>query len=178
MNDNQLGIEIRKVLVSGLTEIGLTGVEVTAGYQPTTQGEDADPTIYFFKVGDSNTGWQYRKTVELPDDKVGVKESRNVATTWQFYALSIPDPSNLSKPTASDLLNAAAMILQSASAIKTLQGKGIGVQVVGELRNPYFTNASDQFEASPSFDFTVSHRRSIIKNATAIEEINGDTNPV
>lgn len=177
MNDIQLAIEIRAALLAGLTDIGVTGVEVIASYQPTAQGKDSGPAIYFFKVGDSPSGWQYRGPVKVTG-ATKMAEMRNIDTTFQFMARVTNNPNDLTARTASDLLNMAAMVLQSSSTKRVLQSKGIGGLVIGELRNPYFVNASDRFEASPSFDFTVTHRRSIMKTTNVIEEINGVTTPI
>lgn len=176
MNDIQLAIDIRAALLAGLTDIGITGLEVLANYQPTAQGKESGPAIYFFKVGDSPSGWQYRGPVKV-SGVTKMAELRNIDTTFQFMARVAQDPTDLTARTAGDVLNIAAMILQASSTKRVLQSKGIGGLVIGELRNPYFVNSSDRFEASPSFDFTVTHRRSIMKTTNVIEEVNGVTIP-
>lgn len=177
MTDNELAILLRAQLLAGLADIGLPDVEVIANQQPTSQGRADDPAIYFFKVSDPRRGWQSRRNVMVGDVPRKLEE-QNIDTTFQFMALAKQDPANITAPTASDLLNAASMILSSRSVGQALYAQGVGVQVVGDMRNPYFKNANDQFEASPSFDFTVSHRRSIMTAMSVIEEINQKTQPV
>lgn len=177
MTDNELGALIRSQLLLGLTAAGVTGVRVLANYQPTSQGEDPGNAIYFFKVSDPRVGWQIRRNAVVSDEARKVEE-QNIESTYQFMARVKQDPEDLSIPTASDLLNTASMIMSSAAFTRALSAQGVGRQAVGEMRNPYFLNKHEQFEASPSFDFTVSHRRSIMTAVSVIETINQETHPI
>ena len=177
MTEKELSIALVAQLDLALTNIGLTGVDIVASYQPTTQGEESDDAIYFFKVSDVKEGWQTRSIGSPLTPKY--EEVQNIATTYQFMARArqIPkdSPQYLTRRTASDLLNYASMALQSIATVRALNNLGIGVRRVGEIRNPYFKNHSEQFEASPSFDFTVSHKTSIIYTTAVIENIDGTT---
>jgi hypothetical protein len=177
MTDTELAILLRAQLLAGLADIGLPDVEVIANQQPTSQGRADGQAVYFFKVSDPRRGWQSRRNV-MSGDVPRKLEEQNVDSTYQFMALAKQSPSDITAPTASDLLNAASMILSSRSVGRALYAQGVGVQVVGDMRNPYFQNARAQFEASPSFDFTVSHRRSIMTATSVIEEINQETHPM
>lgn len=172
MTDNELGILLRAQLLAGLARHGLSSVDVLANYQPTTQGRPGEPTIFFFPVSDNRYGWQHRRDQFLPlEDRTVTEERQWVESSFQVMALSEADPADMMKPTAKDLLNMAAMVIGSANFVQAIRAEGVGVQRVTALRNPYFVNDQGQFEASPSFDFTVTHMRAIIEQARTAESV-------
>lgn len=168
MNDNALNVIIRAELIAGLARLGVTA-DVIAAYQPTSQGRESDATVYFFQVGDNRYGWQYR--TQVYDQEAGEivrTEKQIIETTYQLMALAPQDPSNLSLPTPKDIVRACAMICNSQAFIVALRAHDIGMQRVTQIRNPYFVNDREQFEASPSFDFTVTHNQVIIDTTPAV----------
>jgi hypothetical protein len=86
-------------------------------------------------------------------------ETQQYATTFQASALATQDPSDTESLTASDIANLAAYVLQSGSTIAGLEAVGVGVLRVPQVRNPYFTDDRERYEASPSFDFTLTHKQ-------------------
>lgn len=175
MTDNELAILIRAQLLAGLERIGVTAA-VVANYQPTTQGRVDGPTIYFHHVADRRYGWQGKRQIYDPlQGRITRTEEQIIETTFQCMALSEADPSDLSKPTAKDLVNYAALVINSASFVEALKPHGVGVQRIMSIRNPHFVNDQGQFEASPSFDFVVTHRRAIIEQAPAANSVEVNT---
>ena len=86
-------------------------------------------------------------------------------TTFQLGVLNLQNPKTTTQYTASDVLNIVASILQSSATISQLAAVGVGIYRVTDLRNPYFTNDYDRFQASPSFDFTLTHKHvTIVSN--------------
>lgn len=162
MTDNQLAILIRAQLLAGLTRQGYSTLPVIAAYQPTTEGRVTEATIYFFPLPDNRYGWQHRKrTVDIDAGTITTTEGQWIESGFQFYALAPQDPTNLTLPTAKDLVNLAAMICNSEPFIQGMRAGGAGVQRVTQIRNPFFVNDQGQFESSPSFDIIISHKRSI-----------------
>lgn len=170
MNDNALAALIRTVLLDNFALQQMATVQVLANYQPTSQGRVEGPAVYFFRVGDPLYGWQSReRTWNLANQEFDYKETQIYQSTFQFMAIAPSDPTNLTLPTPNDLLSIAKLILGSRKAVDAFKAQSVGVQRITAQRNPYFLNDRSQFEASPSFDFTVSHKRSIIQQTPAID---------
>jgi hypothetical protein len=147
------------IISAGLIARGYSGIVVQQAAQPITQGVNSNPTVYFIKLFDKLYGWQKRDNFIDPDtgDMMRIAEQWR-ETTFQVNTLVTQDPANLSGYTASDLANIVASILIDASTITNLADLGIGLLRVTDVRNPYFTDDRDRFEASPSFDFTLTHK--------------------
>lgn len=167
MTDEQFRATIRSILLERMADVGLTDYRVLAEYQPTSQGRDRN-AIYFFTVSDSRHGWQGRKysfPATAPDGQA--VESQQMQTTLQFGAFVTPGGSF----TALDLVNDAAMLINSMAFAESAHESGIGVQRVTSIRIPHFKNAEDRFEPSPSFDVTFSYYRSIAPSAKFLDTL-------
>lgn len=93
-------------------------------------------------------------------------------TTFQVSGLSTQDPANPNQLTASDIVNYASAIMQSGTTVASIEAQGVGVLKVSDIRNPYFSDDRVRYEASPSFDFTLTHKQTII---TAPPILSGET---
>lgn len=101
-------------------------------------------------------------------------ETQNYETTFQLSALATQNPATPSQYTASDLVNLCAYILQSNTAIATFEAQNVGILRVTEVRNPYFMDDRDQWEASPSFDFTLTHQQAITTSTPIVSDFTLD----
>ena len=97
-------------------------------------------------------------------------ETQQYITTFQFNALATQDPSNTANLTASDILNYAAYVMQSLTTITALEAIGVGVLKIGQIRNPYFVDDRDRFEANPSFDVSFTTKQTIITVQPVVTE--------
>jgi hypothetical protein len=70
------------------------------------------------------------------------------------------------------------MIMQGSQFIEALKAQGFGIMRITDLRNPYFKDERDQFQASPSFDFTLSYNRTLVRDGRVISDIRIDTDRV
>ena len=150
-------------------------VTIIQSNQPTVQGAVKSDSMYFYKIGDKRVGHPHR--INEWDTLAGAMVDNDVQlmeATFQLSAL-VRQPDTI---TASDLLNDAAMIMQSDSFIKTLKNAGVGILRIGEIRNPYFQDDRDQFQAMPSFDFILSYNRSINRTGKVISAYEFDINRV
>ena len=160
MKDNELIAAIRAAIIAGEPIVGLKGIDVVQAYQPTQQGVARQPTIYLFKIGDHRYGSLGRTDIwDEPDSEEIHTETQYYLTTFQISALATQDPSDLAKPTASDIVNGVAAIMQNSTTIQNLQDQDIGLLRVADVRNPYFIDDRGRFEASPSFDIDVVHKQ-------------------
>ena len=67
-------------------------------------------------------------------------------------------------------MNLIASILQSSATIAAFEAQGVGIYHIGDVRNPYFTDDKDRFEASPSLDFTLTHKQVVATTTPVVSE--------
>jgi E217 gateway protein gp29 len=163
--DNDLIKAFLPLINSGLIARGFADVVVRQSYQPTQQGADTGPAVYFFKVSDHRYGFPRRDSDwNIINSQMVHTETEIYETTFQISALITQDPSDTNSITASDLVNTVAAIMQSDSTVDSLNAQNIGILRVTAIRNPIFLDDRDRNEASPSFDFTLTHKQINIIN--------------
>lgn len=156
MNDNDIIQIFLPIVNTALIADGFTDVIVKQANQPTQQGVNTTPSLYFFKVGNKRYGFLGRNDVwDTMSSQMVHKESQYIESTWQFQALVLQNPLTPNQYTASDLVNEAASIMQSDNTRAILNNSGIGILRISDVTNPYFVDDRDNFEASPSFNFTL-----------------------
>lgn len=171
-------------------------IPIKQAYQPTRQGVNTVPTIYLYKLFDERIGSPRRRSrwagAELVTEdldgivtedgrpittdggqfgEMGYEEMQQYATHFQLSALATQDPANVESLTASDILNYATAAIQGSAFMDALRAADVGVLRVGQIRNPYFVDDRDRFEASPSFDFILTHKQVIVATAPVVETI-------
>lgn len=175
MLDNQIFINIIAALKAGLLAQSITDVVIKQNFQPVQQGANIGPTLYIHKLGDHRYGWLERTDVWDQDLATIVHTERQLyESMFQITALSIQNPALITQKTASDLANIAAGIMQSDVTRQTLTNQGLNIYRITDIRNPYFVDDKDRFEASPSFDFTLQHEQVIISTTPAVDEFTLD----
>ncbi len=159
MTDSELIELIAPIIEAGLVAAGFDNVVLIQSNQPTQQGIDTLDTVYLTKISNKRYGYlgTYDEWDEENDEMVHT-EVQPFECTYQVSALVLLDPKTPSQATASDLVNEVAWILQSEKTIVELHNSEVGILRISDVRNPYFVNDQDQFEANPSFDFTLTYR--------------------
>lgn len=156
--DNSLIQLFLPVLQQNLILDGFINAVVIQSNQPTQQGIPTVPTVYFYKLFNRRYGFLGREDTwnETLQEFVHV-ESQYYETSFRVSALVLQNPSDITAPTASDLVNDAASIMQSDSTRDILNKSGVGILRITDVLNPYFVDDRDNFEAAPSFDFTLTY---------------------
>lgn len=160
MNDKAMVALIMAQVLPRMT----AGVALARNFQPRLQGAATGPIVYFTKITDRRYGWNRRSdVVDAPalDLTFTHTEAQLYETTYQFTALVPQDPAATTELTESDVLNAVSAIIQSDGLMAAFRTAGVGVQRVTDVRNPYFVDDRERFEASPSFDVVLTHYRSV-----------------
>lgn len=173
--DNSLIQIFLPVINAALIADGFTGVTVKQANQPTMQGIQTNPAIYFFKVANIRYGYLGRKDKwSSMSSEMEHAESQYYESTWQVSALVLQSPATPNQYTASDLVNEVASIMQSDQTRDILNQSGIGILRVRDVSNPYFVDDRDNFEASPSFDFTLTYENIRASISPIISEFNSN----
>lgn len=168
MQDNALIAIIISTLVAGEATAGIPGTPIKQAFQPTAQGANTQPTAYIHKLFDKRYGFLGRSDVWNSTQMVHT-ETQQYETTFQLSVLATQNPQTPSQYTASDICNLCASILQSSVSVASLQAQSVGIERITDVRNPYFLDDREQFEASPSFDFCLTHKQ-ILSSTTPILE--------
>lgn len=171
MTDNDLLILIRATLLPLMAQQGLEAFPVLAAFQPTTQGRVPDG-VYIHAISDNRYGWQERTDQYdvLTGDQTHT-EAQWHESMFQVQGFAQRDPDNLALPTAKDLTDTIAMLMQSQQFRQKLSKEGVGVQRITQVRAPYFVNDQGNFEQNPSFDVTFSHKRVITQTTPSITDL-------
>lgn len=171
MKENELKVLMRATLLSGLASSGYASIKVKQSYQPTTQGREQVPTLYYWQLsGPTGFGrpWHVEEYNVLTGNVV-VTEIQNILTTFQIMATAPVSPTDTSAPTPGDLALAAMQVIRSSVFIAALQAQGAGLCDNTAIRTMQVQNDEDQFEDMPSFDFTVAHQSRIILTGPALQ---------
>lgn len=162
MQDNQLIAFVAAQMDAASAAAGWNYAVVQKN-QPTEQGVSSAPTIFFEKLFDEKYGWPgtclvYNETTKQYDET----ETQLYATTFQISAWVRQDPNNLALPTASDVANYVARYIASRHVAFIFQQSQLGILRVSQVRNPYFKDDSDRYEANPNFDFVITHANPVV----------------
>lgn len=148
---------------------GLAAVQMARNYQPRQHGASNSPYVYFFKIGDHRHGHVLRKDAyNVGDEQFDHTEMQVYETTYQFSAWIPQDPNNVTRLTESDILNVVAGVMQSDAIISAFRAQGVGILRVTEVRNPYIVDDRNQFEAIPTFDVVLTHKRISVSTIPAV----------
>lgn len=178
MNDNDLIRLFLPIINAGLIADGFSGVTVMQSNQPTQQGTPTAPTVFFFKVGNKRYGFPFWGDAWNGTEEVHT-ELQRFETTFQVGAIALQRPYNTFSYTASDLVNEVCAIMQQESTVITLMAAGVGILRVSQVRNPYFTDDMDNFEAAPSFDFVLTYTNTRVSTMPVVNlPIGIDTFPI
>ena len=170
MNDKQLAaLFMAQLLPAMQATSGLSGVKLARSYQSRQQGANSSPYVYFVKVGDHRYGHPERKEVwNAQANAFDHWEIQQYETTYQFSAWVPQDPKDVTGLTESDILNVVSGIMQSDALLAAFRAQGVGILRVTDVRNPYIVDDHDQFEAVPSFDVTLTHKRTSVSTIPAV----------
>lgn len=173
MTDNQL-IEVLATALEAASANAGWNYGVVQKDEPTTQGTPTAPTIFFEKLFDVAYGWAHTEnTPNIPAKTFAETDTQVYETHFQISALVIQDPNDLTIPTASDVCNYMKQYLAHRTITAQFAAQGLGVLKVSEVRNPYFLDDRNMFEANPSFDIVFTHSRSITITIPGVDKIVG-----
>jgi hypothetical protein len=172
MTDNGLIRLFLPIINSALLADGYIDVITQQSNQPTMQGINSKNTVFFYKIGDHRYGFtgKYDKW-NIINNTMTHTELQVYETTFQVSALALQNPLTPFQYTASDLVNEVASIMQSDLTIDTLMAQNVGILRITDIVNPYFFDDRDNFEASPSFDFTLTYLQTRISVNPVIQSV-------
>lgn len=177
MTENELYTLIVSTLTAGLAafpELGSPAVK--QAYAPRTTGAPTGDAILLSNMPRRRYGFMRRHNQWVPPaPPVAGRMERIETQPWEVtfqcnaQVFAPPQPKPLQAYTAGDLCAAASWILQGDNGRAALRVGGCGILRVTDIRQPYFKNEQNQFQANPSFDFTVTFEetRTFVENKLA-----------
>ena len=163
---------------NGLIADGFANVVVQQANQPTQQGIPTAPTVYFYKTNTKRYGFLGRQDIWDPNtSKMVHHETQYYETTFRIQSLVLQ---NVKSPsyTSADLANEVSSILQSDNTVTALNAQNVGILRITDIVNPYFTDDRDNFEALPSFDFTLLYLNDRLSTNPIVDTYQYDIYPV
>lgn len=150
-------------------DLVLAGAGLLRLNQPRQQGTPSTSTVFFVKVTERNWGSPKRGQVwDSGQGKFVTSLSQACAATYQFMALVPQNPEVENQPTESDVLQQFRAIMQTDEVLDAFRAQGISIERIADVRNPYFTDDRDQFEANPSFDVALTYSRNYAGTIPAV----------
>lgn len=172
MNDLALIALVKSIIVAGLTANTLGDIEVAQSFQPTQQGANLGRTVYLHKISDNRYGFPLRKDEwDASASKMMHTETIQMETGFQISARVLADPADITALTASDICNIVAQIIQSDIALATFKAQNVGIYRVTAFRQIYVENDFERNEVEPSFDFTLTHKRTMVSESPILTSI-------
>lgn len=169
MTDNELIALLIGILRDAFTAQSLD-VKVRQANQPRQQGTPTQRTVLLNKIHNKRFGYLSRNDEYIEIDQVmRHTEKQWFETTFQITTLAIQNPTTIDEPTASDLANNVAQILQTDKTLAILRAANVGIYRIMDVRNPYFLDDKERFEASPSFDFITTHEQIYISETPVLQ---------
>jgi hypothetical protein len=172
MTDNQIFTVLFAQIRAGLIARGVANATVLQKPQPKQQGVPSGISVYLTMIAPKPLGHVRRDSVY---DTVLETMTHTELQTWtqlyQVNAMSIQDPADVNQLTASDILKVVRQTLQSSAFIASIKAHGLAILRVNELRNTPFVNDKDEYEYSPSFDFTLTYDELYTVAAPIVETV-------
>lgn len=169
MNDSDVWTVLIALLRTGMSDLGFPQVAVRQNYQPTQQGTPEGPALFLHKLSATRYGSPgHRHVYNVADANFDTTQSVWRTPSYQVSGLAQQNPGAPDAPTASDIVEAAADVMQTPATRQTLLQSGIGILRIRDIRMLYFVNDKDRHEQEPSFDFTLSYRRVVASKTPAV----------
>ena len=142
MNDNDVWQIILPLIQTPLrAETGLASLDVIQTYQPTTQGVPNPPFLMLHRIHAHKYGHPHRAQVyNSGNDNFDTTDTHIIEATYQARSLATQNPSDITQPTAFDVAEAAARVMQTDSFMDALRAQDINIYRITDVRVPYFVD--------------------------------------
>lgn len=170
MNERRIEQLICETLLSGFASIPLP-IRAQRSYQPSNHAAPSTPTIVFHRIATTPAHWVYRK-VSTDGFRDTVEHHANKLVTYQMNALVVePEEETIDDMTASDYLDKARMMFQSADFLGKCKTLGINVLHITTMADVPVQNESDEWEYQPSFDVTFAIKDVLTQSAKRADAV-------
>lgn len=180
MTETQLFILVKGILDAYFTANGPVGVTVEQANQPRIAGRTEGASVLLGNQPMRRYG-SLRRNDTWDGDTMMHTETQQMERTFQCGALLQPDPTSPTTVpgfTAGDLVLASSQALQSDVGLLALQTAGVQIYRITDIRQPAFKDDRDEFEYSPSFDFTLTFENVYTSETPSTADISGQPTAV
>lgn len=170
MTNNEIAAFFRAQMLAMLTGQGHPEVNVTSSFQTDNQGRLDGPVLYFVEIADDPHGAQKTGTTkDIATDQIIDTSMQRMRITYQVQGFAPVNKTDLTVLRAGDVVKLALMLLKSPVFLKALKANNMGLEKIPSTKPNFVVNDRAQFEAGPTFEFTMSYRRSIIQQSAIIQ---------
>jgi hypothetical protein len=169
MTNNEIRAFFVTQMTAMLTAQGHPEIDVVSSFQPDSQGRLDGPVLYFAEAGDVPNGAQGFTTQHNPLTGSTIDTSvQRWRITFQVQGFAPVDKTDLGKLTAQDITKLALMLVNSPRFRAALKANNMGLEKIPATKPNFVVNDRAQYEAGPSFEFTMSYKRTIIQQSAII----------
>jgi hypothetical protein len=170
MTNNEIAAFFRAQMLAMLAEQDHPEVDVTSSFQPNNQGRLDGPVLYFVEIGDVPHGAQRNsQQTDIGTGQTTVTSAQRMRISYQVQGFAPADVTDLTVLRAADVVKLALMLMASPPFIAALKANGMGIEKIPSTKPNFVVNDRAQFEAGPTFEFTISYQRSIIQKSAIIQ---------
>lgn len=172
--------DVQKAIVAILKQAfidqGYPQIGLKQSNQPTKQGVPSTPYVFFTKVTNQKIGSPGRKydNYDEPGRQVDQTDNYWIGATYQFSSLIKQDITDEDSVSAYDIMELTAAILQNISIIQQFRERGISIERITDIRQPFFLDDNDEFEAEPSFDVVLTYNQTITFKTPIADPVEAD----
>lgn len=142
--------------------------------QPTTQGTNSQPTIYFTKFPARKCGYPRRHDVWNGNtNTMDHTETQYYESMFQFDTFVAQNPASTSGITSSDLATIVTEIFSSDAFLAGLRAQDVNIERITDIRPDYFQNDYDRFTQVPSFDVIFTYKNVVVTGNNVIASATG-----
>jgi hypothetical protein len=172
MKDNDLFTLLRTIIAAGLQRIGgYDNWQIARSFQPEQEGRNDAPTVYLHKLPDHRYGAPRVSNAWDEDAQVQTQTTSQLMETTVQVSISMDETTDPAALTPSDVANDVCGIMQSDTALEQLRAEGVGILRVLDVRNPYFVNDRNRFQADAGFDMILTHRREVQTPTEIVQQV-------
>lgn len=157
---------------SGLSE----SVIIRRAYQQTQVKTEPDFLVTLYPISNNRYGFQGNSDEFITGTGMVHTERYAIRKTLQA-SVQKKNPNN-TDTAPEDIAENLSSFLQSQAFITTLVAADLGIERVTDIRDPFFQDDSDQFEATPNFDFVLTYTQEITSIIPGVEVIEGEVKSV
>lgn len=164
--ENDIWTDMIALLNEALTAKNITGMTVMRSFQPTdVTGKNL---VLIQKISSRRYGWRGRHNKIINDVMTHI-EKYFQEMRFQISVLKKININKIDDTTAIDIANMLIDYLLSDKGLKSLRSRGYMPIRVIDVRNPVFSNETDNYQFNPNFDLICAVQQEITDNQEVVE---------
>lgn len=164
--ENDIWADMIALLNEALSAKNITGMTVMRSYQPLDV--TGKSLVLIQRVSGRRYGWRGRKN-KIINGVMKHIENYFKEMRFQISVLKKIDINDISQLTATDIADMLVDYLLSDKGLKNLRSRGYMPLRVVDVREPTFTNESNNYQINPNFDLICTVQQEIVDGQDVVD---------